>query len=287
MTRRAASGPEAKWNPGLYSTNARFVSDLGQPVVDLLAPQRGERILDLGCGDGVLTRKLADLGCDIVGVDSSAEMIAAARSLGLDARVMDARALVFDAEFDAVFSNAAFHWMKDPDRVIAGVRRALKPGSRFVGECGGLGNVRTFVQALETALARRSIDPSTVNPWHFASADEHRARLEAHGFDVMSVELFERPTPLPGDVAGWFDTFAQSFVAPLPAAERPGFLADVAASVRSSLRNADGVYIADYVRLRFAARRRGQEDDHGRGPRGDVTRRVAGPARLIRTAPEG
>src|SRR5438445_8039406 len=118
------------WDPERYARNARFVADLGAPVVDLLAPRAGERILDLGCGDGVLTAKLASLGCQVIGVDASPQQIGAARKLGLDARVMNGEALDFDREFDAVFSNAALHWMRDPAKVIAGVHRALRPQRR-------------------------------------------------------------------------------------------------------------------------------------------------------------
>ena len=129
------------WNPDQYARNAGFVPALGLPVVELLDPQPGERILDLGCGDGVLTEKLASLGCQVVGVDSSAAQVAAAQARGLDARVVDAHELPFEAEFDAVFSNAALHWMRQPEAVIAGVWRALEPGGRFVGELGGAGNI--------------------------------------------------------------------------------------------------------------------------------------------------
>src|SRR5271167_2514816 len=132
------------WDPDAYARNARFVSDLGAPVLELLAPQAGERILDLGCGDGALTIRLAAMGCDVVGVDSSAPQIEAARRLGLDARVADGARLAFDA----VFSNAAIHWMKPPDDVIAGVWRALRSGGRFVGEFGGYGCVETIKRAL-------------------------------------------------------------------------------------------------------------------------------------------
>ena len=146
------------WDPEGYAKNARFVSDLGGPVVELLAPRAGERVLDLGCGDGALTAKLAAMGCEVVGVDSSAQQIAAARALGLDARVVDCQNLAFDSEFDAVFSNAALHWMKRPDDVIAGVWRALKPGGRFVAEFGGFGCVVKIRTALIAALNRRGIE---------------------------------------------------------------------------------------------------------------------------------
>jgi len=139
------------WNPEQYGRNARFVSELGMPVVELLSPRSGERILDLGCGDGALTVKLVELGCTVVGVDSSAEMVSVARLLGVDAHIMDGQSLAFVSEFDAVFSNAVLHWIKNPERVLAGVWRALKPGGRFVGEFGGYGNVAVIVTANKEA----------------------------------------------------------------------------------------------------------------------------------------
>lgn len=145
------------WSPEQYAKHARFVSTLGVPVIGLLSPNRGESILDLGCGDGALTMKLMELGCTVVGVDSSADMVAAAKSLGLNAHVIDGESLRFTSEFDAVFSNAALHWMKDPERVITGVWRSLKPGGRFVGEFGGYGNVATIVRAIESALSSRGL----------------------------------------------------------------------------------------------------------------------------------
>jgi SAM-dependent methyltransferase len=245
--------PTQSWDPERYARNARFVSDLGGPVVDLLAPQPGERILDLGCGDGALTRKFAELGCDVIGVDGSAPQIEAASALGLDARVMDGERLAFDAEFDAVFSNAALHWMKRADEVIGGVWRALRPGGRFVAECGGRGCVATIVAALDRALARRGVDIRSVNPWYFPSADDYSARLRARGFVVRSIALFPRPTPLPGDVTGWLETFAESFTSALPAPSRASFLEEVQELLRPDLCDADGRWTADYVRLRFAA----------------------------------
>lgn len=247
----SASGQ--KWNAQQYAKHARFVSDLGMPVLELLAPLRGERILDLGCGDGALTKKIADVGCTVVGIDASPEMVAAARGLGLNARVVDGHALPFNAEFDAVFSNAALHWLKQPESVIAGVWRALKPGGRYVGEFGGAGNVATIVTALENALRKRGFDPALVNPWYNPSGDEYRSLLVARGFSVNAIDLFPRPTPLPSHIVDWLKTFAQSFAAVLPDAAKPVFFEEVAASCHSALCDDHGQWHADYVRLRFAA----------------------------------
>lgn len=242
-----------KWNAQQYSKHARFVSDLGMPVVELLAPLRGEHILDLGCGDGALTKKLADIGCNVVGVDASADMVAAAKALGLDARVMDGHALQFKSEFDAVFSNAALHWLKQPENVIAGVWRALKPGGRFVGEFGGSGNVATIVTAVEYALRKRGVDPSLINPWYNPTPDEYQILLSARGFSVNKIDLFPRPTPLPGHIIGWLETFAQPFAAVLAESAKSAFFEEVAESCRPTLCDSNGHWHADYVRLRFSA----------------------------------
>jgi trans-aconitate methyltransferase len=153
------------WDPARYARNARFVSDLGMPVIELLAAQPGERILDLGCGDGALTAKLVAMGCEVVGVDASEAQIGGARAMGLDARVMNGEQLTFSNEFDAVFSNAALHWMRRPDDVIGGVRRALRLRGRFVGEMGGHRCVEKIRTALVGALDRRGIDGEGAVPW--------------------------------------------------------------------------------------------------------------------------
>jgi SAM-dependent methyltransferase len=241
------------WDPERYSRNARFVADLGAPVVELLAPRAGERILDVGCGDGVLTAKLVAMGCEVVGVDGSAAQVEAARKLGLDARVMDGEHLSFGQEFDAVFSNAALHWMRKPDAVLAGVCRALRPNGRFVAEFGGHGCVEKIKKALVHALNRHGIDGEAAVPWYFPAVEEYSTRLEKAGFSISYIALIPRPTPLPGDVTGWLETFAESFMACLPPPERPGYIAEVREALRAELCDAGGKWTADYVRLRFAA----------------------------------
>src|SRR5260370_22269889 len=246
-------GAKQSWDPDSYARNARFVSDLGAPVVELLAPKPGERILDLGCGDGALTAKLVGLGCSVVGVDSSAARVEAARRIGLDARVGDGNRLSFGTEFDAVFSNAAIHWMNRPDDVIAGVSRALKAGGRFVGEFGGYGCVEKIERALIAALARRGIDGEKLNPWYFPTVEDYSARLMRGGFAIRYIALIPRPTELPTEINGWLETFAQAFIAPLGVNERAGFIDEVRESLRPEICNPEGKWIADYVRLRFAA----------------------------------
>ena len=238
---------------GDYARNARFVSDLGSPVVELLAPKPGERILDLGCGDGVLTKKLVDLGCEVVAVDSSVPQIEAAKKLGLNAHAISGEDLSYDEEFDAVFSNAALHWIKRADMMIAGVYRSLKPGGRFVAECGGYGCVHKIRTALVQALDRRGLDGDARVPWYFPTPGDYATRLERAGFRVDSIALIPRPTPLPGDIVGCLETFALNFFQGFSDQARSDYLQEVRTVLEPQLRDANGTWVADYVRLRFAA----------------------------------
>jgi trans-aconitate methyltransferase len=244
---------EQRWDPRTYAQHARFVSDLGAGVVDLLAPRPGERVLDLGCGDGALTEKLVAAGASVVAVDASAEQVAGARARGLDARVARGEALPFVGEFDAVFSNAALHWMRDASGVVASVDRALRPGGRFVAEMGGAGNVAAIREALIEALDRRGIDGAGLDLLFLPTAEEYRALLEAHRFVVRTITLFARPTPLPGELSAWLETFAQSFLRAVPDEERPRLMDEVTAALRPRLYHEGRGWVADYVRLRFAA----------------------------------
>jgi trans-aconitate methyltransferase len=253
----AEGKPNQDWKADRYAQHAHFVPTLGAPVLELLNPQAGERILDLACGDGVLTEKIAAAGAVVVGVDAAADMIAAAKRRGLDARVMEGGKLEFSAEFDAVFSNAALHWMKhDPDAVVAGVYRALKPGGRFAAEMGGHGCVAAITVAMIAVLERYGIkDGATTIPWYFPTVDDYRARLERAGFKVEYIELIPRPTPLPTNMGGWIELFAQPFLNRLPADQRLGAVDEVVEMLRPVLCDEQGRWTGDYIRLRFLARR--------------------------------
>lgn len=239
-----------------YARHGSFVPELAGEVFRLLAPQPGERILDLGCGDGALTARIAAAGARVTGVDNSPELIAAARARGLDVIQGDGQALEFDAEFDAVFSNAALHWMLRPGEVLRGVHRALKPGGRFVGEFGGKGNVASIVAALAAVLEQNGMDGEQGQPWYFPSADEYREQLERHGFEVCSIEAVERPTPLPTGMDGWLDTFARPILTLVPETAREEVKSQAVERLRPALADASGQWTADYVRLRFLASRR-------------------------------
>lgn len=242
-----------EWQAERYAATAHFVPALGTAVLDLLAPQPGERILDLGCGDGALTERLVAAGAEIVAVDAAPDMVAAARAKGIDARVVPGQSLAFEREFDAVFSNAALHWMQPPEAVLAGVHRALKPGGRFVAEMGGQNNTAAILIAISAVVARRGLDPSHLSPWYFPSATAYRAKLEAAGFVVDEIGLYPRQTVLDSGIEAWLDNFTEDFFLPLPEAERAAARAEAVELMRPYLTDETGTWIADYVRLRFRA----------------------------------
>ena len=248
--------PSSRWAPGRYSTDGAFVPQLGRAVLALLDPQPNERILDLGCGDGVLTAEIAQSGASVVGLDASTELAACARERGLDVTVGDGESLNFDGEFDAVFSNAALHWMLDGQAVCDGVFRALRPGGRFVGEFGGFGNIAAVLTAIDAALAADGFPVSDAGQF-YPSVDEYAEIARRAGFDRFRGELIPRPTYLPGGMDGWIRTFRQGYL------EQRGLDEDSQARVisaavellRPRLCDWQGNWYADYVRLRFVAQR--------------------------------
>jgi SAM-dependent methyltransferase len=240
-----------RWDAADYAANARFVSDLGQPVLDLLQPQPGERILDIGCGDGALTERIAATGVQVVGIDPSPDLAAAARGRGLDVRPFDARALPFDHEFDAAFTNAVLHWIPELDVVLASVHRALKSRGRFVGEFGGHGCVAAVCTAIRAVGRAHGIQAAL--PWRFPTDDEFASLLTAAGFQPDLVKLVPRPTFLPSGMEAWLRTFAATAFAPLDDGERETALRETVELLQPSLCDGQGRWTADYMRLRFAA----------------------------------
>jgi trans-aconitate methyltransferase len=241
------------WNAEGYAKNAAFVPALGAPLIDRLNPQPGERVLDVGCGDGTLTAQIAARGATVGGIDASTDMIAAATRRGLDARLMDAQALPFAGEFDAAFSNAVLHWIPDPDAVIAGVHRALKNGGRFVGEFGGHTNVAAIMTALRAVLPKYGID--SPSGWYYPTPREYGARLEKHGFTVDDIALVPRPTPLATGMDGWLETFRGTILNQLTPEARQRAKHELVELLRPALCDEQGNWTADYVRLRFSAHR--------------------------------
>ncbi|KRG72435.1 trans-aconitate methyltransferase [Stenotrophomonas chelatiphaga] len=243
------------WDAQDYAIDAGFVPVLGSAIARLLDARPGERILDLGCGDGVLSTELALTGAQVIGVDASPELVIAARARGVDAQVMDGHALAFDGGFDAVFSNAALHWMREPDRVLAGVRRALKPGGRLVAEFGGDGNIAAIVGAVQAARVAHGHGESPFS-WYFPSVEAYSDRLRQHGFHVQFAERVERPTPLPTGIAGWLRVFAAPLLADLDSTAASRVRVASETLLAELPRDASGLPLADYVRLRVLARRR-------------------------------
>ncbi|CAK4080948.1 unnamed protein product [Aphanomyces euteiches] len=243
------------WDPAQYNKAAGYVArEFGVDVLNLLKPQPGEAILDLGCGDGVLTAEIVAAGANVIGVDSSAEMVEHARSkFGLEAFVVDGQALTFEHKFDAVFSNAALHWMPDTNRIVQGVRRALKPGGRFVVECGGFGNLASIVTATQAVLARHGIDGRAKIPWTFRTVDEWKEALAAEGFQVIAISSIAKQPVLQDGVVGFLKTFGDNFFVDIPVDGREAVMREIEDLLSWSLRDSHGVWRGDYIRVRFEA----------------------------------
>jgi trans-aconitate methyltransferase len=246
------------WNSGLYDESFNIITRLGAGVLDLLAPQPGERIIDLGCGTGELTAQIAAAGAAVIGLDASEAMIVRARERHPKIRFEVARGQDFVVETpgDAVFSSAALHWMSPPEDVATSVFRALEPGGRFVAEMGGYGNIVTIIAAIKQALEEEGIPWERVrNPWYFPSIGEYASLLEQTGFEVAQMHLFDRPTPLddcPNGIADWVRMFGGDFLAAVPPERQATFQNRVSELTRPTLFR-DGRWLGDYRRLRFRA----------------------------------
>ncbi len=252
MGQDALSAPVAstsKWDAADYARVGAFVAELGGAALDLLDPRPGERILDVGCGEGTLTRKIVDRGATVLGVDASPEMVAAARAKGIDALLLPAEDMQFFAEFDAAFSNATLHWVLHKEQAARAIFRALKAGGRFAGEMGGEGNIARLQQVVDEEMILRGYAPPLEAHNWYPAPEEFAAVYEEAGFREIDARLIERPTPLAHGVAAWVTTFRKGWLdrAGVPDEER----SDLAACVAERF----GSDVADYVRLRFIMRK--------------------------------
>jgi len=244
------------WDPAAYGKDGAFVHKLAGGVLEWLAPQPGERILDLGCGDGQLTQRIADSGSIVTAIDASAEMVAAARQRGVAADQGPAESLPYpDGSFDAVFSNAVLHWVRGQDEMMEQVRRVLRPGGRFVAEMGGHGNIAAIRVAFAAVLAKYGFAELGERGNYYPTPDAYSRLLNKHNFTVERIIHFPRPTPL-GEtgMAGWLRTFCRGALSALPEDLRQTVVEETSALLAPALRDEEGRWTADYVRLRFIAR---------------------------------
>ena len=247
-----------RWDSALYDDRHSFVWKKSADLIELLSPQPGERILDLGCGTGHLTAQIAGHGVEVIGLDSSASMVAQARQNfpKLKFALADARDFRFDAPFHAVFSNAAMHWIQDAEGVIRSIAGALLPGGRFVMEMGGKGNIAMVVAGVEAVL--REAGYPVCNPWYFPSLAEYSTLLERQGFEVRLAQTFPRLNRLEHPERGlreWLEMFGGAYFEPVPAERRDALVREMETHLRPALWR-DGAWWTDYRRLRIVAERR-------------------------------
>ncbi|WP_066190012.1 class I SAM-dependent methyltransferase [Gracilibacillus timonensis] len=242
------------WNADLYDGNHAFVSQYGESVMDLLAPKKGEKILDAGCGTGDLANQLHQRGAHVIGIDQSQNMIQQAQHKYPDItfEVQDMLTLAYHDTFDAVFSNATLHWIKQPRQALQSIYNSLHTGGRLVAELGGKGNVQLITDAIIQQIERMDI-PYTQEqfPWYFPSIGEYTSLMEEVGFTVTFAHHFDRPTPLAGEdgLRNWIEMFAGSILAEQPDTLKEQLIQQVEQSLREVLYQ-DGQWVADYKRLR-------------------------------------
>ena len=243
-----------KWNAENYNKHADFVSNLALPVVDLLNPKENEKILDLGCGDGTLAVEIEKFNTKVIAVDLSESMVEKTKEKEIEAYVMSATELPFEDEFDAVFSNAVLHWVKEPETAITKISNALKTNGRFIAEFGGYGNIKYLTDAMQEVFDKNKEYGEFNNPWYFSKDTDYKQILEANGFEVEYIELIPRPTKV-DDIANWLDIFANGIVSHLTKEQQSSFKQEVREILKPKIYSDKDGWMADYVRLRLKAKK--------------------------------
>ena len=241
-----------QWNPNTYNKHTAFVSQLALPVVDLLDPKEGEKILDVGCGEGTLAVEIERRGTKVIGVDMSAEMIEQCQAKGIEAYVGSVTDLPYNEEFNSVFSNATLHWVKDARSAVQNIAKSLKIGGRFVCEFGGEGNAYHLVSAMQEVFAKHPEFGVFDNPWYFPSVKEYTTLLEAEGFSVEYMEITPRPTPM-NDVIYWLDIFANGMTKNLTSEQSRVFKEECREILKETIYSEEEGWMLDYKRLRVKA----------------------------------
>lgn len=249
-----------QWNTGIYDKDMSFVSQFGAPLIDLLQPQPGEQIMDWGCGTGDLAATIATSGALITGIDASAEMIQTARDKYPSLRfiVADGQSFVAEQPVDAIFSNAALHWMTDASGAAASIAASLRTGGRFVAEFGALGNIASIVTELPNAFVAIDCKDKLQLPWYFPTLGQYTTLLEKVGLTVDFAHCYDRPTPLVGGALGfqsWLNTFTSGILSVLTPSERENVLSYMEQTLKPALYK-DGQWVMDYRRIRVVAYKR-------------------------------
>jgi len=241
-----------QWNADKYNKHADFVSNLAFTVVELLNPQENENILDLGCGDGTLSVEIKKFNSKVTAVDLSDSMVQRTKEKGIEASVMSATELIFEDEFDAVFSNAVLHWVKEDDKSVKKISKSLKDNGRFVAEFGGYGNIKYLTDAMQEVFNKHEAFGDFTNPWNFPKDSEYKQLLESNGFNVEYIELIPRPTKI-DDIKNWLDIFANGIISHLTQEQQTQFKEEVREILKPKIYSEQDGWVADYVRLRLKA----------------------------------
>ncbi|MEH6942885.1 class I SAM-dependent methyltransferase [Bacillus sp. JJ722] len=242
------------WNAQLYDGKHSFVSKYGDSIVELLNPQAGEKILDLGCGTGDLAKKISDYSVNVIGVDQSPNMImqASIKYPNIQFLVQDATKLDYHNEFDAIFSNATLHWVRPPKQALQCIWNSLKNNGRFIAEFGGKGNVQVITDSIVNQIKAAGLDylPEQF-PWYYPSIGEYSALMEEVGFRVTFAQHFNRPTPLVGHngLRNWIEMFGSSFFRDIDQDKKDDIITKVEDHLKDDLYK-DGNWLADYKRIR-------------------------------------